>query len=217
MNEINQNKINLTPSQIDTLKELGNIGSGNAIVALSTLLNKRVEMYLTDLKLIPFWKFSDIFENKEVEYFGISSKIQDDNEFRILQLYTKASMIKIINDLTDFEKIDIEDIKNIKDLDSYSLSIISEMGNILAGNFTSALSDLLSISLMPEIPDLALDVIDAISNSVIANFTQELDNILVIDTSLKIEALELRGYICFIPSMEAVKILLEKVSQKFDT
>lgn len=35
---------NLTGMHIDILREIGNIGAGNAATALSTLLNKKIEM-----------------------------------------------------------------------------------------------------------------------------------------------------------------------------
>jgi chemotaxis protein CheC len=49
-------EIHLTPKQLDLLKEMGNIGSGHAITALSNLLNNEIEVSLTSAEIIPFWK-----------------------------------------------------------------------------------------------------------------------------------------------------------------
>ena len=61
---VNLNKANdpikLTPEQLDSLKELGNIGSGNDVVALSELINKKIEVSLTGIKIIHFWDLNNI-------------------------------------------------------------------------------------------------------------------------------------------------------------
>jgi len=65
----------LTPAQMDSLKELGNIGSGHAITALSQLMERRIEMSLTSVDVIPFWKLPEKFGGEEVEVFGILSSV----------------------------------------------------------------------------------------------------------------------------------------------
>lgn len=40
--------------ELDVLREVGNIGAGNAVTALSTLLNKPVDMAVPKVSLLPF-------------------------------------------------------------------------------------------------------------------------------------------------------------------
>jgi len=219
LNNINFEKdksIQLTEKQKDVLKELGNIGSGNAITALSDLLKKKIEMSLTSIDIIPFWKIPHLFGDVTKEVFGIYSKVIGENDFRILQIYTKESIINMINNLTEFDKKSIKKIKDLNDLDDFSVSIISEIGNILVGHYTSALANLLSISIIPSVPDLALDTIGALTSCAIAKFSKKLDFTLIIETTLKIEEMELDGILCFIPSIETVENLLKIISLKYN-
>ena len=71
----NSVKVELTEEQLDLLKEIGNIGSGHAITALSELLNKNVEVSLTSANIETFWKVPDMFENPNEEVVVIFSKI----------------------------------------------------------------------------------------------------------------------------------------------
>ena len=48
----NREPVELDPLCIDMLKEVGHICSGNAAVALSQVLNKKVELTIPDFKLI---------------------------------------------------------------------------------------------------------------------------------------------------------------------
>lgn len=45
---------NLTGMHIDILREIGNIGAGNAATALSTLLNKKIEMAVPRVQIATF-------------------------------------------------------------------------------------------------------------------------------------------------------------------
>ena len=72
-------------------------------------------------------------------------------------------------------KLSIENIRAIDDLDELSLSIITEIGNILSGHYANALADLLSIKIVPNVPAVALDTLNAMLNELIAKHTQKSD------------------------------------------
>jgi len=196
----------LSPEQLDSLKELGNIGSGNAVVALSELINKRIEVSLTGIKIIPFWDLSKIYPDPENEVFGICSNIKGEHNLTVLQIFTKESIINIINILS---KKNIENIIEIEELDDLTRSTISEIGNILAGHYASSLANLMEIKLIPDVPVLALDTIGAICNSIAANYSRLTDSIIIINTKLKIEELSIDGIICFIPSVETIELIFK--------
>ena len=45
---------NISETYMDVLKELGNIGAGNAMTALSQMLNCKVDMRVPQIKLMAF-------------------------------------------------------------------------------------------------------------------------------------------------------------------
>ncbi len=213
MNENDKNqeigKIKLTPSQLDSLMELGNIGSGHAISALSQLMNKRIEMSLTSVDMIPFWKLPEKFGGEEIEVFGILSLVRGDQDLSILQLYPKESTIKLINSLSGSKTIKSCDVKVLADLDDSSLSIITEVGNILSGHYANALADLMGIKLIPDVPEVAFDVLGAIMGSIIAKNAQSLDLMIIINTKIEIEDLNLQAFFCFLPEVETLTKLFK--------
>lgn len=208
--------IKLTPEQFDILKELGNIGSGHAITALSKLLNNNVEVSLTSVNIIPFWKIPELFDNNNINVFGIYSKINDETNLSIIQVFSKESIINLINLLTVYEKISHNKIKKIEDLDEFSYSIIKEIGNILAGHYTNGLADLLSIKLIPNVPQIALDNINAMLNCIIAEYTQISDYSIIIKTILKIKEMKLNGIICLMPDLNLLKNLFKILNLKYN-
>ena len=206
----------LTAEQLDTLRELGNIGSGHAITALSDILRNEVDVSLTSLDFTSFWEIPKLFEDINTEVFGIYSQIKDQFNMAVIQFFTKESVINLINILSDQENISGDDIKSVSDLDELSRSIIIEIGNILAGNYSNALADLMSIKLIPGIPKLALDDINAMLEGIIARFSQVSDYSILIKTILKVKETELFGIICLIPSIEILDNLFKALNVKFD-
>ena len=222
MKEITNKNINsqeedlkLTFDQIDCLMELGNIGSGNAITALSQLLNRKVEVSLTSAEVIPFWELPNKFENLNVKVFGIISSVNGEHDISILQIFTKKALINIINNLAKKNSKIIQNINELKDLDEFTLSIISEIGNILSGHYASALADLMKIKLIPGVPDIAFDGISAIIDGLIANSSEFGDFIVMIDTNLSIENFELDGLICFFSTLETLNKLFEALNIEY--
>ncbi|MFX0030240.1 MAG: chemotaxis protein CheC [Candidatus Hermodarchaeota archaeon] len=211
-----QDEYNLTPEQLDTLKELGNIGSGNAITALSKLLNREVVVSLTSVDIIPFWKVQESFESPHVEVFGVYSEVPFNSELSIIQMFTKKSLINLINLLNFNEEISYEQIKKVEDLDDLSVSIIKEIGNILTGHYTSALADLLSTQLIPNVPTVALDTLNAIFNGIIAKHSRLSDFLIIIKTKITLPEINLNCIMCFIPCINILKNFFKILNLKYD-
>ncbi len=206
----------LNSEQLDTLKELGNIGSGNAIVALSKLLNRRVEVSLTNIEILPFWKLPERIGGPEIEVFGIYSIVRGAQELSILQIFTKDSIINIIHSLIGGEGMNIQKFRQLSDFDEFSKSIISEMGNILAGHYTSSLANLMKIKLVPDVPNVAFDHMGAILDGVIAKSSESIDFLIIINTKLVVEELNLNGIFCFLPAVETLRKLFKTLNIDFE-
>ncbi|MFX1383872.1 MAG: chemotaxis protein CheC [Promethearchaeota archaeon] len=204
--------IKLTPFQLDSLMELGNIGSGNAITALSQLLNKTIRVSLTSVELIPFWKLPDEFGGREIEVFGILSHVEENQTLSILQIYTKESVINVINNLSDKSIDNIKEIRQLSDLDDIILSTITEVGNILSSHYANALADLLETKLVPTVPNIAFDSLGAIMDSIVSRSAEHVDLMIMINTKMDIEDLDINGILVFLPAVDTLKSLFKTLN-----
>lgn len=211
-NDIGIEDIKLTPIQLDSLKELGNIGSGNAITALSQLLNRRINVSLTSVELIPFWKLPDEFGGRETEVFGIISHVEVNQNLSILQIYTRESIINVISYLAGVDINHIQKMKQLSDLDELILSTISEVGNILSGHYANALADLMETKLVPSVPNMAFDSLGAIMDSVIAKNAKYVDLMIMINTKMNIEEMDINGILVFLPAIETLRNLFKALN-----
>ncbi|MFX1278852.1 MAG: chemotaxis protein CheC [Promethearchaeota archaeon] len=215
-NLVRLNEYKLTREQLDTLKELGNIGSGHAITALSKLLNSEIEVSLTSAEIIPFWKVPEVFDTPQVEVFGVYSEVSYNLKLSIIQIFTKESLINLINLLNFNQKIPNEEIVKVEDLDDISLSIIKEIGNILTGHYTTALADLLSTQLIPNVPTVALDTLQAMLNGIIAKYSRSSDFLIIIQTKITLPEINLNCIMCSIPCINILKTLFKTLNLKYD-
>jgi len=53
-------EFNLTPNQLDAMREIGNVGAGNAATALSQVLNKKIDMNVPKVSIIPIEDVPDL-------------------------------------------------------------------------------------------------------------------------------------------------------------
>lgn len=114
---------NLSPVQLDALKEVSNIGAGNAATALSQLLSKKIDMTVPAVNII---RMSELFDEigDEKLAVGVIVRVLGDAPGNILFVFDKDTALGIVESLTG-EKYD--------KLNDMSSSVLCEIGNIISG------------------------------------------------------------------------------------
>ena len=97
----------LSDFQIDVLKELGNIGAGNAATALSKLLKKKISMYVPNVRIMEFKDVSNMLENAEKPVIGILIQITGDLPGYILILEYETAGLFLCNLAKAVLRIDV--------------------------------------------------------------------------------------------------------------
>ncbi len=210
--ETRDKKILLSHDQQDMLKELGNIGTGNAITALSRLIKKKIDVTLTDVGIIPLEDLSGQFGGSNQGVCGIFCHIDKPNQATILNIFETKPLMRLIAELAGSEsKIDPNKVKTKKDLDEFAISTIVEMGNIMAGHYASALADLLGTTLMIDIPEFTMSKAGEIGEFLTNEFKAMADFFIIIKTSIKVSDLKLKGMFFFIPDLDTLQMFFKKL------
>ena len=63
----------------DVLREIGNIGAGNATTALASLLGQKVDMSVPQVKLLEFDEIGELVGGEETVLAGIYLGVEGDN------------------------------------------------------------------------------------------------------------------------------------------
>lgn len=193
----------LTPLQLDALREVGNIGSGNAAVALSTMVDKKVLLSVPRASLIPLVKVSDLVGGAETPVVGVYLHISGDASGSMLLLLAESSAAELarlmVSDPTEDELTTVEQ------------SALQETGSILAGSYLNALSQMTGILLRPSVPGFAMDMAGAIIDFILVEISQSEDYVLVIETEFDISQHKIFGHLILFPDLGSLDIILGRL------
>ncbi|MFN3283616.1 MAG: CheY-P phosphatase CheC [Pseudothermotoga sp.] len=173
--------MHLTERQLDLLKEIGNIGTGNAATALSTLTGKKIEITVPNAEIVPIEKIVFIFPQPEDIVIGIRMVVRGDAELDVLLILDRQAGKRILTDLLG------SPCEDITQLDEMSTSALKEIGNIMCGSYITALAEFTQLYLDPLPPELSIDMLVAIvSEAILASANYE-DEAIFVETELSVE------------------------------
>lgn len=188
--------------QFDVLKEIGNIGAGNATTALSQLLNSKIDMKVPDVKLLGFKELPDMIGGAENIVVGILLTLEGDTDGMMMFMLEKHSAHHIINILLQ------KNLNSFEEFSEMDLSALSEIGNIIAGAYLSSISTLTRLTIISSVPYMAIDMAGAILSVPAIEFGKVGDKALVINTQFLEDDIEVNGYFILIPTMDSyIKIM----------
>ncbi|AAD35985.1 chemotaxis protein CheY [Thermotoga maritima MSB8] len=187
----------ISERQKDLLKEIGNIGAGNAATAISYMINKKVEISVPNVEIVPISKVIFIAKDPEEIVVGVKMPVTGDIEGSVLLIMGTTVVKKILEILTGRAP------DNLLNLDEFSASALREIGNIMCGTYVSALADFLGFKIDTLPPQLVIDMISAIfaEASIEELEDNSEDQIVFVETLLKVEEEEepLTSYMMMIP------------------
>ena len=205
-------KVILSADQKDILKEMGNIGTGNAVTALSRLIKQKIDVTLTDVGVISFDQLPEQFGGSKERVCGIFCHIDEPSQSTILNIFEMKPLMNLIASLAGKKsKLDPNKVNSKEDLDDFAVSTITEMGNIMAGHYASALADLLETKLMIDIPEFAMSNAGELGEFLSQELRSIADVIIIIKTSVKISELKLKGIFFFIPDIKTLKMFFTRL------
>jgi len=192
----------VTQIQLDALREIGNIGSGHAATALSTLLQRRIDMSVPKVWAIPFEQISEIIGQLDTPQATIYVKVEGEAPGKAVFFFPVESAEIVVQAL--FGSNEPMDLYN----DEMAQSALKEVGNILVSSFLIALTQFSGIPLQPSVPALAVDMIGASLDAIFLEEGTLDDTVLFIDTQLS-GIPQIEGQFIFLPDEGSLEKLLE--------
>lgn len=197
---------NLDDMQYDVLKEIGNIGAGNATTALAKMLDIKVDMSVPNVALLPFNEISSLVGSEEQIVVGILLGIEGDISGMMMFLFDMRSAHHLVNMLM---RRDLETDVD-QEADSFSemeMSALNEIGNIVSGSYLSALAGLTRMTMVSTVPSLTVDMVGALLSVPAAEFGKYGDKLLLIQSQFGEEGF-VTGYFLLIPELDSYDKIL---------
>ncbi|MCG7376908.1 chemotaxis protein CheC [Paenibacillus sp. ACRSA] len=195
---------------MDVLKEVGNIGAGNAATALSQLLNRPIDMGVPTVQMLPFEEVSEKVGGDERIVVTVFLRVEGEAPGNLFFMMTPEAAKMLLNRLAGF------DFREGFDFTDMEQSALSEIGNILAGSYLSSLADFTKLSMYPTVPGLAIDMAGAILSYGLLQFGEMGDAALLIDTSFFEGQDEVEGQFFLIPDPTSFAKIFESLGVPLD-
>jgi len=188
----------LTTFQIDALGEVANIGTGNAATALSQLINKKIDMTVPAINIVPFDDIFSTIGGDEI-VVGVIVRVLGEIPGNILFVFEKDTALNLVEILTSRKEEYLSDMGN---------SVICEVGNIISSSYMNAISKFTGLTVMPSVPAVTYDMLGAILSTTFIESGQFDDYVLDIETVFLQNNAKISGHFYYVPMPDSLEKIL---------
>jgi chemotaxis protein CheC len=188
-----------TDVQLDALRELANIGSGNASTALSAMLGRSVDISVPSALVLPMSEAVEHVGSAEEEVTGIVLGVLGDMAASVLLLLAPSDADLMCG------------LLGVEAGTEIGLSALMEIGNIVGSSYINALAGMTGMQVEPTPPAAATDMLAAIVESVLAERAGASDLTLLLDSNLVVEGEGCSISFLLVPDHGGVELLLSRL------
>jgi len=194
---------NLNEMHIDVLREIGNIGSGNAATSLAAMLQTRVDMNVPTVRILNIEELANTVGGPEKEVVGILVTLHKDLEGMMMYITEKQFAHLVLNVLMNkhFDKFE--------DLGEMDISAIQEVGNIMVSSYMQALSQMTNFKIALSPPSIAIDMVGALLNVPAVEIEKYGDKALFIQDGFINKGNQVTSYLLLIPEVGYLKKIFQ--------
>ena len=194
---------NLSAMHIDVLREIGNIGSGNAASSLSSMLNTPIDMNIPTVKILDVEELAATIGGPEMQVVGILFSLHQDFEGMMMFITEKQFAHLVLNVLMgkNFDKFE--------DLGEMDISAIKEVGNIMVSAYMGAISQMTNFKIALSPPSIAIDMAGALLNVPAVEIEKYGDKALFIQDGFINGNNQVTSYLLLIPEVGYLKKIFQ--------
>ncbi|MDN5346774.1 MAG: chemotaxis protein CheC [Clostridia bacterium] len=195
----------LNALQLDALKEIGNIGAGNAATSLANMLGRRVQMTVPRAGILPLKEIVSLVGEEEEAVACVELIVSGQAPSKIFFLLAEESALLLIDLMMGRQA------GSTRTLDEMGVSVLLEVGNILAGSFLNAFAEFSRLTFIPSVPAFACDMLGAVLTSAFLESGYFSDRALVIETQFYDETVKISSHFFLVPEEQALGTILKSL------
>lgn len=195
----------LTSLELDTLREIGSIGTGNAATALSQMMNRPVRITLPEVRIMGYNEAIEWIGGPEEVTAGVLVKMSGDVGGIMLSVQ-KLELVNIV-----LETMLGESVSSYEGLNELARSAMIEIGNIMISTFINAMSGLADLHIKLTVPAFAVDMQGAILTVPMAEYGGMSDYLMAIGGNFVCDGKEVPCHVLLSPDLRSLDFLLRKL------
>ena len=195
----------LSSLELDTLKEIGSIGTGNAATSLSALIGKTVRIQMPEVRIMGY--------NEAIEWIGgpeeITAGVLVGMSGQISGIMLSVQQLEFVNLV--LESMMEKTIQDYMELGEMEHSALTEVGNIMISTFINALSGLAGLDIDLTVPAFTVDMQGAIMAVPMAEYGGQSNYIMTIGGDFICNGKEIPCRLLLSPDIRSLNFLLRKL------
>ena len=192
----------LNDIHLDVLREIGNIGSGNAATSLSELLMRPVQIAVPRIRILDFNETVEALGGPENMIVGLLLTMSDDVQGMLMFLLVMEFAHLPINSLLG------QSVSAFSEGDEMGSSAMQEVANIMAASYVNAISQLTNLSINISPPAICIDMAGAILSVPAIEFADISDRIIFIEDEFCSEEENATSHVLMIPDADSLKKIM---------
>ena len=201
----------LNEEHVDFLKEMMNIGAGNASTALHKMLKHPVELKIPRVDILPITKVPSIFDNPSLPVVCVKMGIVGDVDGGAFFIVSEEHSVRLVN-LIKKATVGLTPFKAHKP-DEMGLSVLSEIGNIVTGVYLAAIHDFCRLNIYHTVPMLTIDMVQAVLDEILIKLDLNIEIATVIENEFIIGRYPINSILVLITSAESAGVLANSLEQ----
>lgn len=186
----------------DILKEVANIGAGNAATAFSGMIGQEINMTVPKVELVEIQELPAITGDEEEYIACIMINFSGEISGKILLVVDMENVEKMLKLIFSTDDLPGKEMQH---------SALNELGNILSGAYLKAINDFTDLDLDQSVPAMAYDMAGAVLSSSVIDYSQTEEFILLLETEFLAGEEKLELFYFFIPEKDSLDFLFERL------
>lgn len=192
---------------LDVLREIGNIGSGNAASALSSMLSQFINIQVPTINIMDYNQVAENFGGPETLMVGILLSLSGDVNGMMMFLMHKEFAHLTINALLGS---DLEDVSQMGEMEE---SAMKEVANIMAASYINAIATMTNLQINITVPDICADMVGALLSVPAIHYANISERMIFIENQIDTEAEKEGGshtgsHVLMIPDVESLNKIM---------
>lgn len=195
----------LNAIHLDVLREIGNIGTGNAATSLAAMLQKPVNISVPTINVLDYENVTEQLGGPETMIVGIMLTISGEVSGMMMFLLEKDFAHAIVNDLLG------GCFRGFHELDELSISALKEIGNIMAASYVNAIAQLTGLTIDISVPSMTVDMVGAILSVPAIYFADISDKVIFIQDEFNGDTENMTSHILLIPTADSLQRIMRNL------
>jgi len=190
--------------QLDALTEICNIAANTAASALSQILDKKINMSVPLVKILPIATATQIMGDPSMLVAGVYSKIYGAFNGGLMLTFPRNDAIMLVDKLMGHSESSVT-------LSEIDVSAMQELGNIISASFVNAIAQIINKTLLISVPKVAFDMLGAIVDFILIELSQTTTEALILEIEFADDPRTIAGHFFILPDSGSMQLLIESI------